>query len=238
MKKIILSAAAAAISLVFSGCIATMPEGYDKVRAAKDKYETLDSARATMTDLTTGEKIMEFSFYINSNDEMILSYYGKDGDNEMYAYSDGAEYFYKENGAELWSVISSADENYIYNVYNRDYRYPYADGGIFFLDGGSVETAVVDENSDGSCIITYTYNADKLNESTKGILEDVSSFASLSTEFKIDNNGYITAFTETGTVTASDGTTREVDMKISIDMMNEVYEIPYPVDRVDKAGQN
>lgn len=238
MKKIILSAAAAVAALALSGCIAAMPEGYDKVRAAKDKYETLDSARAVMTDLSTGEKIMEFSFYINSNDEMILSYYGKDGDNEMYAYSDGAEYFYKENGAELWSVISSADENYIYNVYNRDYRYPYADGGIFFLDGGSVETAEVKENADGSCVITYTYNADKLNESTKGILEDVSNFASLSTEFEIDPDGYITAFTETGAVTASDGTTHEVDMKISIDMMNKVYEIPYPVDRVDKTGEN
>ncbi len=238
MKKLIMAAVAAGVTLSFCGCIAQMPDGYDRVRAAKDKYETLDSARATMTDLTTGEKIMEFSFYINSNDEMILSYYGKDGDNEMYAYSDGAEYFYKENGAELWSVISSADENYIYNVYNRDYRYPYADGGIFFLDGGSVEDAEITENSDGSCVIEYTYNADKLNESTKGILEDVSSFASLSTEFEIDPEGFITAFTETGTVTGTDGVTRGVDMRISIDMMNNVYEIPYPVDRVDKAGQN
>ncbi|MBQ8193941.1 MAG: hypothetical protein IJZ47_01115 [Oscillospiraceae bacterium] len=237
MKKAFLTAVLASL-MALSGCAPSMPEGYDTVRASKDKYETLDSARAIMTDLSTGEQIMEFTFFINPKDEMVLSYYGKDGENEMYAYSNGAEYFYKDSGDELWSVISSSDENYIYNIYNREYRYPYAEGGIFFLDGGSVESAEVTSNSDGSCVVEYSYNADKLNRSTKGILEGVESFSSLTTTFIIDPDGFITEFTEKGTVTDTEGLTQDVNMSIKIDMMNEVYDIPYPVDRLDKSGEN
>ena len=238
MKRPVLSAFAAAVMLCLCGCAASMPEGYNTVKAAKEKYETLDSGRAIMTDLSTGEQIMEFSFFINAKDEMILSYYGKDGENEMFAYSNGAEYFYKDAGDEMWSVINSADENYIYNLYNREYRYPYAEGGIFFLDGASVETASVTENEDGSVLVEYTYDAEKLNASTKGILEDVSSFSSLSTSFYINPEGYITEFIETGTVTGTDGVCRDVNMSISVDMMNEVYDIPYPVDKLDKTSNN
>ena len=238
MKKAFLTAAALVSLLTFSGCTPSMPDGYETVRAAKDKYETLDSARAIMTDLSTGEQIMEFTFFINQKDEMILSYYGKDGGDEMYAYSNGAEYFYKDAGDELWSVIASSDENYIYNIYNREYRYPYADGGIFFLDGGSVEGAEISQNSDGSYIIEYTYDTDKLNSSTKGILEGVESFTALTTTFNIDPDGFITEFVEEGTVTDTDGVTRDVNMSIKIDMMNEIYDIPYPVDRLDKTGEN
>ena len=235
MKRSALAAIAAASLISLSGCVAAMPEGYDTVKAAKQKYETLDSGRAIMTDLSTGEQIMEFSFFINAKDEMILSYYGKDGENEMYAYSNGAEYFYKDAGNEMWSVISADDENYIYNIYNREYRYPYADGGIFFLDGTSVESASVTQNDDGSMLVEYTYDAEKLNESTKGILDDVSGFSSLSTSYYINADGYITEFVENGTVTNSDGVVHDVNMKISVDMMNEVYDIPYPVDKLDKS---
>ena len=232
MKKLLM-AAAAVCAMLLSGCT-PMPEGYDRVRAAKNKYEELDSARTVMTDLATGETIMELEFFINSNDEMVLSYYGKDGEDEMYAYSNGAEYFYKEPDAEKWKVIGSDDENYIYNLYNREYRYPYAQGGIFFLDGASVESAAVTDNADGSCSIEYVYDADRLNESTQGILDGVSSFSSLQTTFEINADGYITAFSQRGVVTDTEGTVNEVNMRISVDMMNQVHDIPYPVDKVEK----
>ena len=234
MRKVIFLLLTAMI-FCLSGCAAELPEGYQLVKSAKAKYETLDSGRVIMVDLDKDEKIMEFSFLINPNDEMVLSYYGKDGDKEMYAYSDGAEYFYKDAGDEMWSVISSSDESYIYNIYNRENRYPYADGGIFFLDGGSVETVSVTENADGSCTVTYVYDADKLNNSTQGLLEDVQSFESLTTVFEINADGFITDFTETGTVTDSGGVKMDINMRITIDMMNEVYEIPYPVDQVKKS---
>ena len=54
----------------------------------------------------------------------------------------------------------------------------------------------------------------------------------------IDPDGFITEFTEKGTVTDTEGLTQDVNMSIKIDMMNEVYDIPYPVDRLDKSGEN
>lgn len=238
MKKVFLALVASLSLVALSGCNAKTPEGYDAVKAAKSKYNTLDSAHTTMTDLTTGELIMDFSFYINSRDEMILNYYGKDGSDEMYAYSDGGQYFYKEPGKEMWSVINSSDEEYLYNIYNRENRYPYADGGIFFLDGTSVTEATVDTNADGNMTVHYIYDAEKLNQSTQGILDDVSSFSSLETTFELDADGYVISFTEVGTVTDADGITRDVNMCISVDSMNAVYEIPYPVDKLDKTSSD
>lgn len=235
MRKLLPGAAAIAAVICMSGCIAQMPDGYNDVKAAKENYEKLNSAHTTMIDLSTGDKIMDFSFYINNSGEMILSYYGKDGADEMYAYSNGAEYFYKDAGDELWSVIGADDESYIYNIYNREYRYPYADGGIFFLDGGSVESFSVADKPDGGCTIVYVYDADKLNASAVEMLDGVSGFDSLETTFEINADGYITDFTEKGTVTDADGVSHDVNMRISVDMMNEVYEIPYPVDRVNKS---
>jgi len=235
MRKLLSGAAAISAVICMSGCIAQMPDGYNDVKAAKENYEKLNSAHTTMIDLSTGDKIMDFSFYINNGGEMILSYYGKDGADEMYAYSNGAEYFYKDAGDELWSVIGADDESYIYNIYNREYRYPYADGGIFFLDGGSVESFSVTDKPDGGCTIVYVYDADKLNASAVEMLDGVSGFDSLETTFEINADGYITDFTEKGTVTDADGVSHDVNMRISVDMMNEVYEIPYPVDRVNKS---
>lgn len=233
MKKLIL--AALVMALTVTGCAANMPEGYNTVKTAKSRYNGLDSAHTTMTDLSTGELIMDFSFYINSSEEMILYYYGKDGGDEMYAYSDGAQYFYKEPNKEMWSVINSADEDYLYNIYNRKNRYPYADGGIFFLDGASVSQAAISSDEDGDTIISYVYDIEKLNKSTNGILDGVSSFESLTTVFEINGDGYIISFTEVGTVTDTEGVTRDVNMRIDVDMMNEVTEIAYPVDKLDKT---
>ena len=258
MRKLLSGAAAISAVICMSGCIAQMPDGYNDVKAAKENYEKLNSAHTTMIDLSTGDKIMDFSFYINNGGEMILSYYGKDGADEMYAYSNGAEYFYKDAGDELWSVIGADDESYILNAMkhipvvlcdrklstanvdsvgtdNREYRYPYADGGIFFLDGGSVESFSVTDKPDGGCTIVYVYDADKLNASAVEMLDGVSGFDSLETTFEINADGYITDFTEKGTVTDADGVSHDVNMRISVDMMNEVYEIPYPVDRVNKS---
>ena len=235
MKRIISAVFAVVMISAMCGCMPRLPEGYEMVKAAKEKYESLDSGRAIMTDLTTGEQIMEFAFFVNNSDEMIFSYYGRDGEAEMYAYSDGAEYFYKDAGDEMWSVITPDDENYIYNIYNRENRYPYADGGIFFLDGTSVRSSQVSGSEDEGMTVIYTYDTDRLNSSTQGMLEDVSSFSSLTTTFEIDRDGFITSFIEAGEVTGTDGVTRDVNMRISIEDMNGVYDIPYPVDQLDKS---
>lgn len=236
MRKI-LSAVTAAVTMLTSGCsliYSDMPEGYRQVKDAKSAYEKLDSGHLIMTDLTLDKQIVDFSFYINTRDEMVFSYYGIDGETEQYAYSDGAQYFYKTSEDERWHVIKSSDEDYAYNIYNRKWRYPYACGGVFFLDGGSVSDSFVNSNSDGSVRIDYVYDPDKLNESAVTFLEDVSSFESLETVFEINADGYITEFTERGSVTDAEGVRYDVNMKITIDKMNDVYDIPYPVDAVYK----
>ncbi len=237
MKRLFAFILSAAVALMLSGCGAQLPQGYDEVKQAKQLYQELDSAHITMTDNTTGTIIMDFSFYINPNNEMVLSYYGVDDGREQHAYSNGAEYFYKEHDDEKWTVIGTEDENYIYNLYNREYRYPYAQGGIFFLDAGSVESAEVIASEDGPTQITYIYDTDRLNRSAVEYIDGVSAFVSLETAFVIDENGYITEFSEKGTVTDADGFDRNIDMSIVVDSMNEVYDIPYPVDEVYARGE-
>ncbi len=237
MKKLVLAVLLMLSAVAFSGCTTKLPEGYDAVKQAKDQYEQLDSAHVTMTDLTDGSVIMDFSFYINPNNEMVLSYYGIDGEEEQFAYSNGAEYFYKEHGDEKWTVIGSDDENYLYNLYNREYRYPYAQGGIFFLDGGSVADVGIINSDDGAMQITYTYDANKLNSSAVEYLDGVSGFVSLETVFTVNSDGYITEFIERGIVTGDDGIDLDINMSITVDSMNEVYDIKYPVDEIYAPGE-
>lgn len=221
-------------ALLLCGCSAK-PEGYDSVKKAKELFEELDSARVIMEDISAGARLMEFSFYINENNEMIFSYLGISADGEERCYSNGAEFYYKTADSEEWEVIGPADENYYYNIYTREYRYPYARGSIFFLDGTSVETASVIEER-GQTVIVYSYDPDKLNSYAVGLLDNVSSFSELTASYVIDENGYITEFTEQGTVTDANGKKSSVDLRIIVDNMNEIYEIEAPVDKTDKEN--
>lgn len=238
MKKIIAAALAAVFITFGAGCSVKLPDGYDRFTAAREKYETLDSGRVTMTDISTGEEIMRFSFYFNVNDEMVFSYRGSWQGEEQQAYSDGAEFFYKESGDEKWTVIDSSDDGYIYNVYNRGYRYPYAEGRLFFLAGEAVKEAGIIESSDGPTAITYVYDPEKLNSaSMPGVRENIRSFESLTTKLEIDSQGYPVRFTECGTVVTADGEVMDLNMRIDITDINDVYDVNNPVDEIYKKGE-
>ncbi len=234
MAKRIAAALILTIAVIFSGCAGKTPEGYRAVKEAKEKYEKLQSARVTMTDRSKDEVIMEFVFYINENKEMVFDYKGKNESGNQYAYSNGAEYFYKESDNEYWRVIGSEDKDYLYNIYNEEYRYPYARGGIFFLDAAAVENAEVNMNEDGSYVISYEYDAEKLSKDTENSLEEVSGFKSLSTVFHINSEGLIEEFEEKGIVIDKEDKEQKVDIKISVSEINEIYDIPYPVDEIAK----
>lgn len=238
MKKLISAAAVVISCAALAGCNAKLPEGYDKFTAAREKYEKLDSARVTMNDLDSGDEVMEFSFYFNGNDEMVFSYYGCWNGEVQQAYSDGAEFFYKESGDEKWTVIDSSDDGYIYNVYNRGYRYPYAEGRLFFLAGEAVKEAGIIESSDGPTAITYVYDPEKLNSaSMPGVRENIRSFESLTTKLEIDSQGYPVRFTECGTVVTADGEVMDLNMRIDITDINDVYDVNNPVDEIYKKGE-
>lgn len=237
MKRFI-SAAAAAAMIFLAGCSAKLPAGYDQFVKARENYEKLDSARVTMTDINSDTEIMEFCFYINANGEMVFSYRDNWDGKTQQAYSDGAEFFYKEDGDEKWTVISSSDENYVYNIYNREYRYPYAEGRIFFLAGEAVSNVGIIDSDDGPLSITYVYDPDKLNAaSIPGIAEEISRFDYLTTKLEVGSDGIITRFTENADVVTASGEELSLVMRIDVTEANQITDIPNPVDVIWKPGE-
>ncbi len=228
MKKIFLCILTIITVILLGGC-APMPEAYGEVKKAKELYEKLDSARVIMTDNETGAQLMDFSFFINKKDEMLFSY--EDLENGDRAYSDGLQFFYKTGDQEGWTAITPSDEGYIYNVYNRKYRYPYARGGLFFLDGASVSSAATVQEG-GDTVITYVYDSEKLNENIAGTLDGVSAFSALTCVYRINPEGYITEFTEKGELTDEEGSARSVDITYTVTEMNGINSIENPVDYV------
>lgn len=232
MKKIALLIA---LSLMLAtGCSMSTPEGFSKVKKAKELYEKLDSAALTMTDLTDGQTLMEFSFYIRSNNEMVFSYISENESGLEGAYSDGAQFFYKNREDETWSLIPTDDESYLYNLYSKTYRYPYARGSVFFLDGTSVSEAQITENSDGSLVVKYVYDPEKLNENAVELLEGVSSFIALTAVYEISADGYMESFTEIGSVVNEQGEEQNINIKMSVSSPNEVNDIQNPAEKLSE----
>lgn len=216
------------LALMLAGCT-PLPEEYGTVKKAKELYEKLDSARVVMLDNKSGEELMDFRFYINKKDEMIFSY--ESFENGDRAYSDGMQFFYRTDGDGGWTAITPKNEEYIYNIYNRKYRYPYARGGLFFLDGTSVSSVETSEDG-GDRLITYVYDAEKLNKNAAGTLDGVSAFSSLTCVYRVNSDGYITEFTEKGAITDETETVLEIDLTYRVLEMNSINSIENPVDYV------
>lgn len=230
MKKTIIGAAAfviaaAALAILAFVKLKAVPNGADDIKNARKLYEKLDSARLTMTDNSTGENLMDFSFYINGDNEMIFEYVSpQSGD---HAYSDGKQFYYKTDGE--WTAITPADESYIHNIYNREYRYPYARGSVFFMNADAVSEATVEEQNGGKTI-TYVYDCEKLNKKAVKDLENVSEFSALTCVYSINADGLITRFTEKGAVTDAEGKASDVDITLEVSEVNKIKFIEKPFD--------
>lgn len=228
MRKFFLCILSVVLALMLTGCVSA-PENYGEIKKAKELYEKLDSARVVMVDNKSGGELMDFRFYINKKDEMIFSY--ESFENGDRAYSDGVQFFYRTEGDGGWTAITPKDEAYIYNVYNRKYRYPYARGGLFFLDGTSVSSVGMSEDG-GDKVITYVYDCDKLNDGYVKQLDGVSAFSALTCVYRINADGYITEFTETGTMTDDSDAVKDIDLTYLVTEMNGISVIENPVDYV------
>ena len=230
MKKTIIGIAAAVlITAVFAVLIiiklGELPDGYRDIKKARETYEKLDSARLEMIDLSSGELLMSFCFYINGSNEMVFDY--DCPQNGEQAYSDGKQFYYKTDGE--WNTITSKDEAYIHNIYNREYRYPYARGTVFFLDGTAVKEAKIEEN-DGEKTVTYIYDCDKLNKSSAKQLDNVSEFSELTCTYTLNTDGLIVRFAEKGSLTDAEGKVTDVDIAIVVSDVNNVNVIDIPFD--------
>lgn len=214
--------------LLMTGCT-PVPEGYGEIRQAKKLYEALDSARVVMLDDRSGEPLMDFSFYINKKDEMVFSY--ESYENGEMAYSDGRQFFYRTESDGGWTAITPKNEEYIYNIYNRKYRYPYARGALFFVDADSVSSAEITRDG-GDTLISYVYDCEKLNGRAVSKLENVTAFSALTCVYRINSDGYITEFTETGALTDENGAQRNIDTTYRVMEMNAISVIENPVDHI------
>lgn len=230
MKRIIIAIAAAVLIIAAFAAVITvklgeLPDGYRDIKKAREMYEKLDSARLDMIDLSSGETLMTFCFYINSSNEMILDYdCPQDGE---HAYSDGKQFYYKTDGK--WTAITPKDEAYIHNIYNREYRYPYARGSAFFLDGTAVREAALEQNGSEKTI-TYIYDCGKLNEGLVKQLDNVSEFSELTCAYTLNGDGLIVRFTEKGSLIAADGEREDINIAFEVSDVNNVNVIDIPFD--------
>lgn len=230
MKKIIIGIAAAVLlAAVFAVLIVIklgeLPDGYKDIKKAREMYEKLDSARLDMIDLSSGELLMSFCFYINGSNEMIFDY--DCPQNGERAYSDGKQFYYKTDGK--WNAITPKDEAYIHNIYNRGYRYPYARGTAFFLDGTAVKEAAIEESGGGKTI-TYVYDCDKLNENSAKQLDNVSEFSELTCTYTLNSDGLIVRFVEKGSLTDAEGKAADLNIAFAVSDVNNVNVIDIPFD--------
>lgn len=230
MKRIVIGIAAAVLLLAAFAVmifikLGELPDGYKDIKKARELYEKLDSARLDMIDVSSGELLMSFCFYINSDNEMILDY--DCPQNGEHAYSDGNQFYYKTDGK--WTAITPKDEAYIHNIYNREYRYPYARGSVFFLDGTAVKEAKIEQNGSGKTI-TYVYDCDKLNKNSAKQLDNVSEFSELTCTYTLNGDGLIVRFTEKGSLTDADGNPEEIDIALEVSDVNNVNVINIPFD--------
>ena len=230
MKKTIIAIAAAVLFLaVFAAAILVklgeLPDGYSDIKKAREMYEKLDSARLDMIDLSSGELLMTFSFYLNSDNEMIFDY--DCPQNGEHAYSDGRQFYYKTDGE--WTAITPRDEEYIHNIYNREYRYPYARGAAFFLDGSAVGDAKIAQNGDDKTV-TYVYDCDKLNKSSAKQLDNVSEFSELTCTYTLNADGLIVRFTEKGSLINMEGNVEDINFAFEVSDVNNVKVIDIPFD--------
>lgn len=216
---------AAALAVLIFIKLSSLPDGYREIKKAREMYEKLDSARLEMIDVSSGESLMSFCFYFNSDDEMILDY--DCPQNGEHAYSDGKQFYYKTDGK--WTAITPKDEEYIHNIYNREYRYPYARGTAFFLDGTAVKEAKT-EQIGSEKIITYIYDCDKLNENSAKLLDNVSAFSELTCTYMLNADGLIVRFAEKGSITDSEGKVSDIDIAFEVSDVNNVNVIDIPFD--------
>ena len=230
MRKIIFGIAAAVLlTAAFAALIiiklGKLPDGYKEIKKAREMYEKLDSARLDMIDASNGELLMSFRFYINGNNEMIFDY--DCPQNGEHAYSNGKRFYYKTDGE--WNRITPNDEAYIHNIYNREYRYPYARGTAFFLDGTAVKETKIVENG-GEKTITYIYDCDKLNASSAKQLDNVSEFSEFTCTYTLNSDGLIVRFTEKGSYTDAEGKKEDIDIAFVVSDVNNVNVIDIPLD--------
>ena len=209
------------LSVLFSACIFESEpiDGEELVFAARDKYESYDSAKVLITNEDTDEVEQTFVFKYDEKDSLTYLYEGGYEDENYIQYNNGFECFTEQNGEYTFSQHGD-DE---FEAYNRDSKHPQASGAYFPFDKGAIEEAVKSEEN-GETVYTYVYDPNSF-DSDAGVSE-------FSVVYHFDHDGNLLYFEEMSVVEA-DGEKSDHAYKIEITEINKVDEIENPLK--DKA---
>lgn len=205
-----------AVIVSLSGCQIGEPlEGEDLVMAAREKYESYDSAEVIITNADTAKVEQTFIFKYDEKDSLTYLYTGGYENESYIQYNNGFECFTEENGEFTFAQRGDTD----FEAYNRDSKHPQASGAYLPFDRSSIiKTEKIDE--DGGTAYIYTYDPDSF--------EEESNVEAFEAEYHFDENGDLIYFVETSEIKDGDKSARH-EYKIEITNVNSVKEIENPL---------
>ena len=190
-------------------------DGEELVLAAREKYESYDSAEVVITNTDTGKVEQTFIFKYDEKDSLTYLYTGGYENDSYIQYNNGFECFTEQNGEYTFTQRGDTE----FEAYTRSSKHPQASGAYLPFDRGSItKTEKLDEES-GTAYI-YTYDPESF--------EEESNVKSFEAEYHFDKNGDLVYFLETSDITDGDVTTRH-QYKIEITQINSVKNIDNPL---------
>lgn len=215
LRKIILAAVSAAVCLCSACGQAQDKLGGELVKAAREKYAALDSAKVIMTNTETGEIEQTFTFKYDEKDVLMYSYYGKNGDVEYAQYNNGAECFTYDNGEYTHLVKGQSG----FSQYTRELTHPQADEGLLIYDPENIISDEQTAQEDGTTVYTYVYDTEKIGASV-----DEGQVTGFSVQYCFDENDELMYFTEV-TEAQADGEDKVYSYKVEITQQNSVDKV-------------
>lgn len=205
------------LSVLFSACIFESEpiDGEELVYAARDKYESYDSAKVLITNEDTDEVEQTFVFKYDEKDSLTYLYVGGYEKESYIQYNNGFECFTEQNGEYTFS--QHGDDGF--EAYTRDSKHPQASGAYLPFDKGAIEGTTKSEEN-GETVYSYEYDPASF-DSDAGVNE-------FSVVYHFDADGNLLYFEEISVV-ETDGEESSHSYKIEITEINKVENIDNPL---------
>lgn len=221
--RIISVAASVVLALCLTACSSEPLEGEDLVLAAREKYESYDSAKVVITNEATGEVEQEFTFKYDEKDSLTYLYTGGyEGENYI-QYNNGFECYTEQSGEFSFTQRGDSD----FEAYTRDSKHPQASGAYLPFERGAINNTEKETDADGGKTYSYSYDPDSF-ETEAGIV----SFKAI---YHFNKSGDLLYFEEISVMKNNDKSETEHSYRIDIEDINSVGEIENPLK--DKANE-
>lgn len=190
-------------------------DGEELVQAARETYESYDSAKVLIINEDTDKVEQTFIFKYDEKDSLTYLYTGGYEKNSYIQYNNGFECFTEQNGE--YSFSQRGDD--VFEAYTRDSKHPQASGAYLSFDRGAIKEVSKSEE-EGETVYTYIYDPESF-DSDSGVKE-------FSAVYHFDSDGNLLYFEEISVVDI-DGKESSHSYKIEITDINEVEEIDNPL---------